>query len=342
MLYFYESKNCTYKGEDNKMKVSKEIQPKVIKQVTDDFSEALEIQKNLWRECKNLHSSDYGERGVRVSEWIPPKGYCFQQFYQNGVSLEVLKPSDPEEVTDKVILMVHGGSFNIRMTDLFIDPMAYYSIAGKNATVVSVDYRVRPDVTFNQMIQDVVNAYEWILSQGYEPQDIIAAGDSSGGGTVLGTMLYLRDHKLPMPGGIITISASTNLTTNPRSVKTVGKKDLMFGDFETIRKRYVALTQGENATDPYVSPYFGDFTGFPPMLIQVGSGEILLEDSVGIAKKAYRQGVDVTLEIYESMYHGFQMCKGKLKEADLAWENMSKFMDEVFQKDMIENAAVNN
>lgn len=299
---------------------------KVIPNITKDFSAAYEMLRDQWNGATETKCIlEKGE--MRTTKFHPPKGYVFSQIIENGVNLEILKY---HEENDRAVLMVHGGSFLYRMSDSFIKMVPYYAEAGGHATVVTVDYQVVPHVSYDEMIADVVRGYEWMLAKGYKPENIIIAGDSSGGGTTLATILYLREHDYPMPAGVITLSACTNLG---RTTISVGEKydvDLFFGGSELLKKTLDIVLGDEDYRNPYYSPYFANYHDFPPMLIQVGMDEMLLDDSKDIAKKAYKAGVDVTLEIYEKMFHDFQNCKGILKEADLAWVSIEMFMKRIY------------
>ncbi len=281
----------------------------------------------LWSKVVAENPRDYSEGQVRKSEWNPPAGYTFSRFCENGINFEILQPKNNQ--SENVIFMVHGGSFVYRMHDGFISLMPAYAKAA-NATVVSVDYRCAPEYTYEDMIHDVVGAYNWLLTHGYKPSNIIACGDSSGGGTLLASMLYLRDHGYELPAGIITMSAVTNMNCNTPSWTTHRDEDITFGGDTPLLGNIAQLVKDNDPYNPYLSPYYGDFYNFPPMLIQAASGEVLLDDSTHIAYKASTQGVDVTLEIYEKMFHDFQNMHGTLAEADIAWENVAAFTSRIF------------
>lgn len=301
---------------------------RVIPNMTKDLSVALDYVYKQWngvQEIKNVYQK--GE--MRKTNFKPSSGYEFKQFIANDVNLEVLQYCQPSK---NVVLMVHGGSFVYRMSDNFAKMIPFYAEASSHATVVTVDYRVAPHVTYQEMIRDVVRGYEWVLGEGYKPENIVIAGDSSGGGTTLATVLYLREHNYPMPAGVITLSACTNMGCNTVSFSEKFQVDCVFGRSGQLSQRFATYVGEDDFNNPYISPYFANYHGFPPMLIQVGSNEMLLDDSKDIAKKAHKQGVDVTLEIYENMFHDFQMCKGVLVEADMAWIGIERFLERVLKK----------
>lgn len=303
-----------------------------IPNTTEDFSEPFMELMKRWKKACEFIISDYGENQMRKSTWTPPEGYKFSRFINNGINLEVLQQE--HEPSDNVILMIHGGSFIYRMNDQFVTFMPSYAKAGRGATVVSVDYRVPPHVNYQGMIDDIVKTYQWLLHIGYSPSNIIIAGDSSGGGTALATTLFIRDQGIELPAGIVTLSACTNLAANTQSHIDNFYADKVFGGHYALRARYKDFVGNDDYFNPYVSPYYGNYVGFPPMLMQVGSTEIILDDTLDIAEKAHRQGVDVTLEIYENMFHDFQAVDGLFEEANIAWANIQKFMDKAFSNNI--------
>ena len=147
------------------------------------------------------------------------------------------------------------------------------------------------------------------------------------GGLALALCMYLKDHGKALPCGLIAMSPWTDLTASGESYDTNYERDPLFGntrDSLIYNKDYVG---DADETNPYISPLFGDFTGFPPMLIQVGSYEMLLSDSTSVAEKAKKQGVKVRLSIYEGMFHVFQMAMLMMPESKRAWAEVGKFIE---------------
>lgn len=139
--------------------------------------------------------------------------------------------------------------------------------------------------------------------------------------------MYLKEHHMPMPCGIVAMSPWTDLTASGESYDTNFEKDPLFGntrDSMIYNNYYVG---DADPMDPYVSPLFGDFRQFPPMLIQAGSIEMLLSDSVEVAAKARQQGIKVRLSIYEGMFHVFQMAYLNIPESKKAWAEVGKFIE---------------
>ena len=199
----------------------------------------------------------------------------------------------------KVILQLHGGGYIGAMRNAYRMFAGLYNEVSKGMSVLTIDYRVAPENPYPAALEDAVSAYQWLLDQGWFAEDIIVAGDSAGGGLAMALCHYLKDYGIQLPCGIVAMSPWTDL-----------------------------MASGESyPMDAYISPLYGDFRGFPPMLIQVGSYEMLLSDSVSVASKARHQGVKVRLSIYDGMFHIFQMAAKMLPESRKAWAEIGKFID---------------
>ena len=177
-----------------------------------------------------------------------------------------------------------------------------------------------------------MRSYQWLLDRGYYGEQIIVAGDSAGGGLAMALCMYLKDHHMPMPGGVVAMSPWTDLTASGESYETNYERDPLFGNTKDSLIYVNDYAGDHDKMDCYISPLFGDFRGFPPMLIQVGSLEMLLSDSVSVAAKAREQGIRVRLSIYEGMFHVFQMAYLNIPESKKAWAEVGKFID-VIRKD---------
>ena len=162
---------------------------------------------------------------------------------------------------------------------------------------------------------------------GYKAENIILAGDSAGGGLSLALCMYLRDHGYDLPMGIIAMSPWTDLTASGESYDYNFEKDPLYGNTRESLIYENAYPGDHDKTDPYISPVFGSFKDFPPMLIQVGSNEMLLSDSETVAEKARAEGVKVRLHVYEGMFHDFQMAYTAIPESKKAWAEAGRFID---------------
>lgn len=258
-------------------------------------------------------------------QWNCPNGFKVTEIEMDNFVMEWL---EPEEVkSNMVILQLHGGGYVGAMRNAYRNFAVEYSELGGGICVLTIDYRVAPENPYPAALEDAVDSYQWLLNQGYKSQQIIVAGDSAGGGLAMSLVMYLKDKSILLPGGIIAMSPWTDLTSSGETYETNYENDPLFGktkDSLIFNRDYVGLEDGKN---PYISPLFGDFSDFPPMLIQVGSYEMLLSDSTVAAKKAKEQGVKVRLSIYEGMFHVFQMSMYLIPESHRAWKEVRHFIE---------------
>lgn len=242
-----------------------------------------------------------------------PEDYTLEIFEVNGIAMEwvVKKDANP----DKAILQLHGGAYTRSLKDNGMTyrraAVQYARISG--AAVLTVDYRVAPKDPYPAALEDALLAYNWLLDNGFTAENIIIVGDSAGGGLALAIVLFLRDNNMPMPAGLITMSAWTNLN---------------------YKRRKPAYVGNERADNPYISPVYGEYHDFPPMLMQAGGDEIILNDTLKVAAKAKDAGVLVTQTTYPGMFHVFQMLFPELEDANKAWEEVEKFITNIFYGNM--------
>lgn len=273
-----------------------------------------------------------GELRRKLAEpaWNVPKGYTLTEIQMEAFTMEWLEPDWIN--SDYVLLQLHGGGYVGTMHNAYRNFAVLYSELGQGMPALTIDYRVAPEDPYPAALMDAVTAWEWLLQKGYKEDKIFVAGDSAGGGLALALALYLKDHERNLPCGLIAMSPWTDMTASGDSYQTNFEKDPLFGntrDSLIYNREYLGL---EDPTNPYISPAFGDFFGFPPMLIQAGSYEMLLSDSEAVAKKAKSQGVKVRFHIYEGMFHVFQMAMQLMPESKLAWREVGKFLEIVTGK----------
>ena len=202
-----------------------------------------------------------------------------------------------------------------------------YSKISYGADVLSVDYRVAPEHPFPAALEDAAAGYRWLLEEkGYEPEKIVIAGDSAGGGLALSLVLYLKDQGLPLPGGIITMSPWADVTLSGESYESKYEIDPLFGNSRENMLYQCSYIGDADPKNPYLSPLFGDFSGFPPILMQVGEYEVLLSDTLRVSDKAKKAGVKVRTSVYAGMFHVFQMGLDLIPESREAWEEIGEFL----------------
>ena len=202
-----------------------------------------------------------------------------------------------------------------------------YSKLSFGGDVLTIDYRVAPEYPYPAALEDAVYAYKWLIQEKeYEPDHIIVAGDSAGGGLALAMVMYLRDNRLPLPGGIITMSPWTDMTNSGASYTDNYETDPLFGNSTDNMLFHSSYIGDADPKNQYLSPLFGDFQGFPPVLMQVGSYEVLLSDTLGVADKLKQAGVRRRLSVYEGMFHVFQMGLDLIPESREAWNEVEEFL----------------
>ena len=219
----------------------------------------------------------------------------------------------PNASEDAVLLFLHGGGYVIGSPDSHRHLVANLS-EETGLQGLLVDYRLAPEDPFPAAVEDAISVYAALLTHGFEAEEIVVAGDSAGGGLVVAMMLAVRDANLPLPAAGICLSPWNDLTGTAKSLETNASVD------PTVTKESLDFFAGEylgeeDAQNPYASPLFGDFTGLPPLLIQVGSVEVLLDDAVVLAERAKEAGVSVTLEIWDEMIHVWHRYYPVLQEA---------------------------
>jgi acetyl esterase/lipase len=244
----------------------------------------------------------------------------------NGVPGEWITP---QQVTNgRVILYLHGGYYLIGSIQSHRN-LAGNIASASQARALIIAYGLAPEHPFPAGLEDAITAYSWLLAQGTRPDQIFLAGDSAGGGLVLSTLLALRQRGIPLPAGAVCLSPATDLTKSGESWKTNAKKELVVNPYiaEQIQPLYL---RDISPRDPLASPLFADLQGLPPLLIQVGSSEVLLSDSTSFAKRAQEAGVDVTLQVWPQMYHVWQFTASFMPEARQAIEKIGEFINKVY------------
>lgn len=231
---------------------------------------------------------------------------------------------------DKVMLYLHGGGYVFGSCNTYRSFMTKL-VAETNVTALIINYRLAPECPYPAALDDAVFTYQWLLSRGVEPKNIIIAGDSAGGGLVFSTLLAIRDRKIPLPAAAVVMSPWTDLTFSGETVQT--KKDvedfIPEGCIETFGAYY---SKGSDPADPYISPLFGDLEGLPPIMIHVGENEILLDDSVRFAEKAVRAGVDCKIKIWSDMFHCFPLMTPAFPEAVQGVKEIAQFTKKYMHK----------
>jgi acetyl esterase/lipase len=183
--------------------------------------------------------------------------------------------------------------------------------------VLSVDYRLAPEHPHPAAVEDSTTAYRWLLDQGFAADRMAISGDSAGGGLTVSTLLKLRDDGVALPVAGVTISPWVDMEGIGESMRTNAEADVLV-DEVGLKGMAEMFLAGQDARDPLAAPLYGDFDGIPPLLIQVGDDETLLDDSTRLAEAAGSAGVEVRLDVFPEMQHVFQLFTGNMPEADEA------------------------
>jgi len=223
---------------------------------------------------------------------------------------------------DRVLLYLHGGAF-IAETPMFHGALVARICRECRARGLMPSYRLAPEHRYPAALDDCVAAYRWLLGQGHDASRIVVAGDSAGGNLTLALLLRLRDEGLPLPAGAVALSPVADLTFSGESIRRNDGVDDMFRADMMDAMVPVYLAQRDLRTHPHVSPLFGDFAGMPPLLLVVGSTELLLDDSVRVAQRC----PGAQLLVWDGMPHvfpGFDF----LPEAREATKRIGRFVRE--------------
>jgi len=231
-----------------------------------------------------------------------PKQIKTESFTEIGTPSEWITP--PNAGTG-IILYLHGGAYALGSVNSHRELIARLALA-TNCKVLAINYRLAPENPFPAALGDSIRAYSWLLASGSKASQICIAGDSAGGGLAIATLLALQEQGMLLPAGVFCFSPWLDLTLSGDSViKNMHLDPILSAE---ILEKYVNYYVGNHsANDPLISPLFGDLSGLPPIHIQSGRNEILLDDSFRFYEGAVKAGVDVTLKIWDDMFHVFQL-----------------------------------
>jgi len=223
-----------------------------------------------------------------------------------------------------VVLYFHGGVYVMGDASL---AAGLASQVGRRtaAKVISADYRLAPEHPYPAAVDDALAAYEALLQGGTAPSDIAFAGESAGGGLAIATLVTARDHALPLPAAAFVMSPYADLTLTGTTMQTKRDADPLLSP-EALQARVADYTAGHDAALGLISPIFADLSGLPPLIIQAGTHEVLLDDAVRLARQAATADVEVTLDITPGVPHVFQAYYPILDEAAAALDRAGQFL----------------
>ena len=273
------------------------------------------------------------------SRWDVPEGYQLNHVVFSNFKAEFLQKDGAH--SKRAVLLLHGGAYLIQLSNMYRDMAVRYSKMTDNADVLMPDYRIAPKYVFPSALEDAVEAWNWLIAKGYKAEDILVVGDSAGGNLTLALTLKLRDTGKGLPGAIICMSPWTDMAGSGKSHVEKMTVDPIFGntpEYLPLRDgvmpevlpfimSYVGKTDLKN---PYLSPAYAKYDKFPPILIQVGTEEVLESDSELVYQHAVKAGVDATLTRYYGMFHVFQILGDIVPESREAWNEVNSFIAHKF------------
>jgi monoterpene epsilon-lactone hydrolase len=283
----------------------------------------LALRFSVKRRSRRAEGVDEWRRSTaRAERFVPrvPKAFAVAPVDAGGVKAEMVSCQDAE----RDILYLHGGGYVVGSPALFRD-LTWRVAKAARGRLLCIDYRLAPENPFPAALEDAVTAYRWLLRTGVRPDRLVVMGDSAGGGLALATLLKLRDEGVALPAAAVALSPWTDLALTGNSLGTNAKGDPIFKseEFPMFAAYYLA---GADPRTPYASPVFGDPTGLPPVLIQVGSDEMLLDDSVRMAENLRSAGGHAELEIWPRMPHGWHLYARILPEGQRAVRRVGEFV----------------
>ena len=225
---------------------------------------------------------------------------------------------------NRAILYLHGGGYVIGSIATHRDMVGRIADAS-GARALLLDYRLAPEYPFPAAVDDAVAAYRGLLDAGTKPENIVFAGDSAGGGLTVAALVSLKQQGLPLPAAGICISPWVDLTFSGESMRTKLEADPLLGPgpLKWMGDLYLA---GQAPESPLASPLFADLSGLPPLLIQVGSEEVLLDDALRLNVAAKAAGVDVSLEVWDGMMHVWHLMAAMIPEGKQAIQGIGKYI----------------
>ena len=261
-----------------------------------------------------------------MSHMTVPEGTSTTETDLGGMRTLLVEPTG--RARPGTILFFHGGAFIVGSPETAMCLTAAF-VARTGVRAYSPDYRLAPEHPFPAAIEDGLTAYRTLLERGEDPSTIVIAGDSAGGTLTVTTLIMAKRAGLPMPAAVIALSPNLDFTRSGASMRTkagidpfLNREDLMTKD----REQYLV---GADPNQEILTPAtLTDPTGFPPMLLQSGANEVLLDDSVRMAERARDAGVDVILDVTADVPHVFQTYAGVLDEADQALDRAALFLSQ--------------
>ena len=243
------------------------------------------------------------------------------------VNCKLVYASFPLE--DKYIFYLHGGGYCMGSTESSLNLIGQI-ISASNCRVLSVDYSLAPEKPFPAALDDAEYAYLWLINHKVAPENIIIVGESAGGGLALSLMLKLRDKSIGLPKAAVLLSPWTDMTESGDSYKTCLDTDPFYNISSIERKAAEMYCGNTDKNNSFISPLFADLCALPDILIQVGTNDVLYDDSTRLKQNLIKSGVNVKLRIYDGMWHVWHAFGDRLPEAGEAVNEIGEFIKDKF------------
>lgn len=252
-----------------------------------------------------------------------PKGFRTKHEVISAVHVTHIYPTTAK--AGRIILYLHGGGYVVGSAQSHTKLAAQIGHAAQS-NVCLVEYHLAPKHRCPRAIEDVLGVYEALLAAGQDPAQVVIAGDSAGGGLTLTAAIAIRDAGLPLPAALVLFSPWVDLSLSGETIIANASRDAMLKP-EWIRWCAQQYAGAKSLTDPACSPLYADLTGLPPMLIHVGTEEILLSDAQRMTEKAHQAGITAELKVFDGVGHVFQFHAGFLKESDQSIQEVGNFIN---------------
>jgi monoterpene epsilon-lactone hydrolase len=285
------------------------IQAKVLHKI-------LQLQPFNWAKGSITEQRSRQEKTTRFFKI--PKDFIINKQSINGIQAEFI---DVESSKKGVILYLHGGAYAVGSVKVHREFLTRL-VKACQIKVLAIDYRLAPEHPFPAALEDSLAAYNWLISEGYDPLTIVIAGDSAGGGLAIATLLALREHQTPLPSCAVCLSPWLNLT--PTGQKKNNNNDpILNPEILGVFSHYYAGLS--DAANPLISPLFADLKGLPPILIQAGTNEILIDEIQQFYEKAQQANIQITIDRWPGLFHVFQIIP-IIPETQRSLDNIAKFI----------------
>jgi acetyl esterase/lipase len=244
------------------------------------------------------------------------------QFGQSGGELMTADAAAPEGAP--AVLYLHGGGYAVCSIESHRDLCERLAKAVEGR-VLAVDYRLAPENPYPAALDDALAGYEWLLQEGYPAGSVAIAGDSAGGGLAVATALAIKERGLPLPGCVALMSPWVDLELKGASMDERADVDPIV-ERAALENWVACYAPTADVTNPFISPLYGDFSGFPPLLVQVGGREALYDDATRLVERAKQAGVDAELQTFPEQIHVFQIFGYRLEAARTAISDLGDFI----------------